>query len=69
MAEEGGNFIAKLIIISYLTIFILTDEYINLEGVLDAMELDGKVCKHLYEYYHDFNTASPVSFLQTPMRR
>ena len=41
---EGGNFIAMLVIIILLlpTIY-LSEEYYNLEGVLDAMELDGKV--------------------------
>ena len=57
-----------MVVILLVTIY-LTEEYINLEGVLDAVDLDGEVCKHSYEHYYDFNRANPVPFLQTPLRR
>ena len=64
MGNGGGNFIAMLVII-LLSLTLKFQEYYNLEGVLDAMELDGRVRRHSYENKYDFNRASPVPFLQT----
>ena len=45
----GGNFIAILLVIVIFSLTIYLTEKYNLKGVLDnidAMELDGKVCKY-----------------------
>ena len=63
MAEEGDNFINMLVILSL--IIYLTEESRGGVGCYKyyPMELDGKVCKHSYEHYYDFNRASAIPFL------